>query len=83
MPSHLDAAVEISLAAGNLLRYHYERKIGFELKAEFDLVTEADRASEKKAATVEVSGGSGRSRTVASTTTPSVPSEPTSNDLRS
>ena len=47
MPSHLDAAIEISLAAGNLLRYHYERKIGFELKAEFDLVTAADKASEK------------------------------------
>jgi myo-inositol-1(or 4)-monophosphatase len=47
MPSHLDAAIEISLAAGNLLRYHYERRIGFELKAEFDLVTEADKASEK------------------------------------
>jgi myo-inositol-1(or 4)-monophosphatase len=43
----MDAAIEISLAAGNLLRYHYERRIGFELKAEFDLVTEADRASEK------------------------------------
>jgi myo-inositol-1(or 4)-monophosphatase len=47
MPSHLDAAIEISLAAGNLLRYHYEQRIGFELKAEFDLVTAADRASEK------------------------------------
>jgi myo-inositol-1(or 4)-monophosphatase len=47
MPSHLEAAIEISLAAGNLLRYHFERKIGFELKAEFDLVTEADKASEK------------------------------------
>src|SRR5580704_1868587 len=47
MPSHLDAAIEISLAAGNLLRYHYERRIGFELQAEFDLVTEADRASDK------------------------------------
>ena len=47
MSSHLDAAIEISLAAGNLLRYHYERRIGFELKAEFDLVTEADKASEK------------------------------------
>lgn len=47
MPSHLDAAIEISLAAGNLLRYHYERRIGFELKSEFDLVTEADKASEK------------------------------------
>jgi len=47
MPSFLDAAIDICLAAGNLLRYHYERRIGFELKAEFDLVTEADRASEK------------------------------------
>jgi myo-inositol-1(or 4)-monophosphatase len=46
-PSFLDAAIEISLAAGNLLRYHRERGIGFELKGEFDLVTEADRASEK------------------------------------
>ena len=47
MPSFIDAAIEISLAAGNLLRYHFERKIAFELKSEFDLVTEADRASEK------------------------------------
>ncbi len=47
VPSFLDAAIEIALAAGNLLRYHRERGIGFELKGEFDLVTEADRASEK------------------------------------
>ncbi len=46
-PSPMEAAIEISLAAGNLLRYHFERRIGFELKSEFDLVTEADRASEK------------------------------------
>lgn len=46
-PSFVDAAIETSLAAGNLLRYHYERRVGFELKSEFDLVTEADRASEK------------------------------------
>ncbi len=46
-PSFIEAAIDISLAAGNLLRYHYERRIGFELKSEFDLVTEADRASEK------------------------------------
>jgi myo-inositol-1(or 4)-monophosphatase len=46
-PSPLEAAIEISLAAGNLLRYHFERRVGFELKSEFDLVTEADRASEK------------------------------------
>jgi myo-inositol-1(or 4)-monophosphatase len=47
MPSFLDAAIETSLAAGSLLRYHYEKGIGFDLKAEFDLVTEADKASEK------------------------------------
>jgi myo-inositol-1(or 4)-monophosphatase len=46
-PSYPDAAIEISLAAGNLLRYHFENRVGFELKSEFDLVTEADRASEK------------------------------------
>jgi len=48
----MDAAIEISLAAGNLLRCHFERRGSeqssvFELKSEFDLVTEADRASEK------------------------------------
>ncbi len=52
MPSHLEAAIEISLAAGNLLRYHFERRSlegqsGYDLKTEFNLVTEADRASEK------------------------------------
>jgi myo-inositol-1(or 4)-monophosphatase len=46
-PSFLEAAIEISLAAGNLLRYHFERRVAFELKSEFDLVTEADKASEK------------------------------------
>src|SRR4051812_11445926 len=46
MPSHLDVAVETARAAGNLLRYHFERRVSFELKSEFDLVTEADRASE-------------------------------------
>ena len=45
--SYVETAVDIARAAGNLLRYHYERKVGYELKAEFDLVTEADRASEK------------------------------------
>ena len=38
MPSFVDAAAEIALAAGNLLRYHYEKRVGFELKGEFDLV---------------------------------------------
>jgi len=47
MPSFIDAAVEIAHAAGNLLRYYHEKRVGFELKGEFDLVTEADKASEK------------------------------------
>jgi myo-inositol-1(or 4)-monophosphatase len=47
MPSFIDAAIEIALAAGSLLRYYCEKRVGFELKSEFDLVTEADKASEK------------------------------------
>src|ERR1700757_4962317 len=47
MASFLENAIEIASAAGNLLRYHFDRHVGFELKGEFDLVTEADRASEK------------------------------------
>jgi len=43
----LDSAVEIAREAGSLLLYHYERRPGYELKGEFDLVTAADRASEK------------------------------------
>jgi len=39
--------VEIAREAGALLANYFERRIGFELKGEFDLVTEADRASEK------------------------------------
>jgi myo-inositol-1(or 4)-monophosphatase len=47
MPSFLDVSVEIAREAGALLHGFFERHIGFELKGEFDLVTEADRASEK------------------------------------
>lgn len=43
----VDQAVEIALAAGSLLRHYFERKVAFEYKAGFDLVTEADKASEK------------------------------------
>lgn len=39
--------MEIAREAGALLANYFERRIGFELKGEFDLVTEADRASEK------------------------------------
>ena len=47
MPSYLEISAEIAREAGALLHTFFERHIGFELKGEFDLVTEADRASEK------------------------------------
>jgi myo-inositol-1(or 4)-monophosphatase len=45
--SYLETAVEIAREAGALLATYFERRVAFELKGEFDLVTEADRASEK------------------------------------
>jgi len=47
MPSYLETAAEIAQEAGALLSGYYERRVGFELKGDFDLVTEADRASEQ------------------------------------
>src|SRR6202162_603695 len=47
MPSYLETSMEIAREAGALLAAYFERHIGFELKAEYDLVTEADRASEQ------------------------------------
>jgi myo-inositol-1(or 4)-monophosphatase len=47
MTSPLETAVEIAREAGALLVTYYERRVPYELKGEFDLVTEADRASEK------------------------------------
>jgi myo-inositol-1(or 4)-monophosphatase len=47
MADFLDSAIEIAHQAGSLLRYYFERHVRFELKGDFDLVTEADRASEK------------------------------------
>jgi myo-inositol-1(or 4)-monophosphatase len=47
MSSFAETAAAIALEAGSLLRYHFERRVAFELKGEYDLVTEADRASEK------------------------------------
>jgi myo-inositol-1(or 4)-monophosphatase len=44
---YLETAVEIAREAGALLATYFERRVGFELKGEFDLVTEADRASER------------------------------------
>jgi myo-inositol-1(or 4)-monophosphatase len=46
---HLETAVEIAREAGSLLTNYYERRVAYETKGEFDLVTEADRASEKLA----------------------------------
>src|SRR5436190_1916424 len=47
-PMHyLGTAADIAREAGALLATYFERRIGFELKGEFDLVTEADRASER------------------------------------
>ena len=43
----LETAVEIAREAGALLVNFFERRVPFETKGEFDLVTEADRASEK------------------------------------
>ena len=47
MPSYLETSVEIAREAGALLAGYFDRHIGFELKGECDLVTEADRASER------------------------------------
>jgi len=47
MPSYLETSMEIAREAGALLVNHYERRVAFELKGEYDLVTEADRASER------------------------------------
>jgi myo-inositol-1(or 4)-monophosphatase len=47
LPSFLDSAKDIALESGALLSDYLARNIGFELKGDFDLVTEADRSSEK------------------------------------
>ena len=47
MVNYLETAVEIAREAGALLAHHFERRIGYELKGDYDLVTEADRASEQ------------------------------------
>ena len=47
MSSHLEVAQEIARETGALLAGYFERRVGFNLKGEFDLVTEADLASEK------------------------------------
>src|SRR5579864_650476 len=47
MPSYVEAAVEIAREAGSLLATMFERRVAIETKGEYDLVTEADRASER------------------------------------
>ncbi|HEY1339811.1 MAG TPA: inositol monophosphatase family protein [Bryobacteraceae bacterium] len=45
--SYLETAADIAHEAGALLANYFERRVAFESKGEFDLITEADRASEK------------------------------------
>ncbi len=47
MPSFVETAVEIAREAGDLLSTYFERRVAVESKGEHDIVTEADRASEK------------------------------------
>ena len=47
MGSFSEVAAGIAHEAGSLLQYYFERRVTFEMKGEFDLVTEADKASEK------------------------------------
>ncbi len=47
MGSYLETAIGIAREAGALINNFAERRVPFELKGEFDLVTEADRASEE------------------------------------
>jgi myo-inositol-1(or 4)-monophosphatase len=47
MASYLDTAIDIAREAGSLLAHYFEKRVSFELKGEHDLVTEADRASER------------------------------------
>jgi myo-inositol-1(or 4)-monophosphatase len=47
MPSYLEIGSDIAREAGALLADYFRRHVAFELKGEHDLVTVADRASEK------------------------------------
>lgn len=46
MASLLETAMAIAREAGELLATYFERRVTFELKGEYDLITAADRASE-------------------------------------
>jgi myo-inositol-1(or 4)-monophosphatase len=47
MASFLETSVEIAREAGALIAQHFARRVSYELKGESDLVTVADRASER------------------------------------
>ena len=47
MPSYLETSMEIAREAGALLANYFEKRISYQLKGEYDLVTDADRASER------------------------------------
>jgi myo-inositol-1(or 4)-monophosphatase len=47
MPSYLETSMEIARESGALLADYFEKRISYELKGEYDLVTDADRASER------------------------------------
>jgi myo-inositol-1(or 4)-monophosphatase len=47
LSTYSETAAAIALEAGSLLRYYFERRVTFEMKGDYDLVTEADKASEK------------------------------------
>src|SRR6266436_5046649 len=47
MNGFLETSASIAREAGALVNTFYERRIGYELKGDYDLVTEADRASER------------------------------------
>jgi myo-inositol-1(or 4)-monophosphatase len=47
LASFSETAAEIARESGAIIKKYLDQKIGFELKGEFDLVTEADRTSER------------------------------------
>src|SRR5206468_1861111 len=47
LASYLETAMDIARESGALLAAYIDKRVPFELKGDFDLVTEADRASER------------------------------------
>ena len=47
MASYLETAQQIARESGALINQFLQKRIGFEMKGEYDLVTEADRSSER------------------------------------